>query len=155
MLRELKYTEFTERLWPIFDHIEHETGFVGRCNQKYFFPAWRRMMEIGVARTWENDGAILGAIFTPEIYSGKTQVHVIFWFSLPEARGTGRPQELLDACESAAKSAEAFKISSCSHVKSVPARAAGAVRKRGYEESETVFTKYLTREVSAPIYSVV
>lgn len=142
MIRELQHTEFTERLEPIFLHIEQETGFLGRFNPKYFFPAWQRMMAIGVARVWETEGAILGAIFTPELYSGKTQVHVIFWFSLPEARGTGRPQELLDACDAAAKAAGAFKLSSSAHVKSSPARAAGAYRKRGYEETETVFTKY-------------
>ena len=143
MPRELKSHEFTERLEPIFLHIEQETGFKGRVNRKHFFPAWRRMMEIGVARTWETEGAVLGAIFTPELYSGQIQVHVIFWFALPEARGTGRPQALLEACELAAANAGAFKISSSAHVKSSPARAAGAYHKRGYEETETVFTKNL------------
>lgn len=141
-MKELLPHEFHEKYEPIFLHIEQETGFVGRFNPKHFFPVWRRMMEIGVARTWVTDGAILGATFTSELYSGDIQVHVVFWFSLPEARGTGRPQELLDACELAAKKALAFKISSCAHVKSVPARAAGACLKRGYEETERVLTKY-------------
>jgi GNAT superfamily N-acetyltransferase len=143
--KELLPHEFTERLLPIFEHIERETGISGRNNPKHFFPAWQRMMSIGVARTWENDGCVLGAIFTPELYSGKIQVHVIFWFSLPEARGTGRPHELLDACELAAKNAGAFKISSSAHIKSAPARAAGAYLKRGYEETETLFTKNLSQ----------
>lgn len=145
MIRELQHSDFTERLEPIFLHIERETGFTGRFKSKHFFPAWRRMLEIGVARTWETDGAVLGAIFTPELFGGDIQVHVIFWFSLPEARGTGRPLELLDACEAVAANAGAFKISSSAHVKSTPARAAAVYRKRGYEETETVFTKYLTR----------
>lgn len=145
MLRELQYTEFTERLSPVFLCIEQETGFVGRFKPNHFYPAWQRMMKIGVARTWETEGAVLGGLFTPELFGGDIQVHVIFWFSLPEARGTGRPQALLDACEVAAQSAEAFKISSSAHVKSMPACAAAIYRKRGYEETETVFTKYLKR----------
>lgn len=143
MLKELLPHEFTERLLPIFLHIEHETGILGRNNPKHFFPAWRRMMEIGVARTWENDGCVLGALFTPEIYSGNIQVHVFFWFSLPEARGTGRPIDLMKACEEAARQAGAFKLSSSAHVKSSPQRAENAYKKLGFEFSESVFTKEL------------
>lgn len=143
MIRELQHTEFTERLSPIFLGIEQETGFVGRFNPNHFYPAWRRMMEIGVARTWEIEGAVLGAIFTPELYSGKIQAHVIFWFSLPSARGTGRPQELMVACEAAAKSVGAFKLSTSAHVKSAPERAERAYKKLDFEFSESVFTKNL------------
>lgn len=139
-VKELKFFEFGEHLWPIFLHIEQETQIKDRNNPRHFFPAWRRMMEIGVARTWETEGAVLGAIFTPELFSGKIQVHVIFWFSLPEARGTGRPQELLSACEEAARAAGAFKISSSAHVKSNPICATRSYLKRGYEKSEELFT---------------
>lgn len=140
MVKELLSHEFTERLLPIFLHIEQETGISGRNNPKHFFPAWQRMMEIGVARAWENDGCVLGALFTPELYSGKMQAHVIFWFSLPEARGTGRPQELLAACEDAARKAGAFKLSSSAHVQSNPISATRSYLKRGYKLSEELFT---------------
>jgi GNAT superfamily N-acetyltransferase len=142
-VKELKPENFTERLEPIFQHISEEIGEPDRLNSKHFFPQWRRMMELGVARVWETEGAVLGAIFVPELYSGKPRAYCHFWFALPAARGTGRPLELMRAFLAAAKEAGCAEVFSSSHVRSNPEHMFRIYQNEGFSLSEHVFCKKL------------
>jgi hypothetical protein len=134
--KTLKPCEFTERLEPIFRHVSAEVGLPG--DAEYFFTNWRHLMDQGIARTWEIPGAVLGALFYPNIYTGKTQAVVMFWFALPEVRGTGSPMKLLDEFE---KSAVGLHKSAAAHSMSSPERMRKIYRKRGYELSEEIWSK--------------
>lgn len=142
MIRELQPTEFTERLEPIFRYCEQEAGRTDG-NSSHLFPQWRNWMKLGIARAWENDGCIIGMLIHPHIFSGRLRAHISFWFALPEARGTGRPIELLAVAEQAAKEAGCEKISSSAFGKLAPERTAHIYEKRGYGQSEVIFTKEL------------
>lgn len=148
MVKELSAVEFTERLSPIFEHISKEVGIP--FAPEHFFPRWRALMEGNVARTWENDGCILGALLVPDMLSCKKRALVYFWFSLPEARGTGRTIELLEAAEQAAADDGCEKLSIASHSLVATDKTARIYQKRGYDVSETVYTKSLCRKFSEP-----
>jgi|SRR5712664_1976629 len=142
-VKELRPENFTERLEPIFRHIEKEINEPGRLNSAHFFPCWRRLMELGVARTWETEGAVLGAIYSPDPFSGKTRAHVCFWFSLPEARGTGETMNLLITFEQASKKAGCTVISSSASMKVNPGKLSRIYLHRGYFLSEQIYSKDL------------
>jgi hypothetical protein len=141
MVKELKSHEVTERISPIFEHISQEAGVP--FASAHFFPHWRRMMDIGVARIWENDGCVLGAIFSPDVFNGNLRGLVYFWFALPEARGTGRPSALLSEFEKAAAACGCRNISISSHVAVSPEYMERMLDQKGYEASELVFSKSL------------
>lgn len=142
MVRELKPHEFTNRLEPIFRHVEKEAGRTDG-NSEYLFASWQQWMTLGFARTWEDEGCVLGAIFAPHVFNGRSRAYVHFWFALPEARSTGRPIGLLDACEQAAKDAGCEKISSAAYETLTPSRTKHIYEGRGYRLTESIFTKEL------------
>lgn len=144
MVRELKFVEFTERLLPIFlsvaERLNADNKYPVNPNPAHFFPQWRRLMELDVARTWEVPGAVLGALFVPNLFTGDREALICFWFALPNTRGT---LELIDAVEKAAKNL------GCTRVKSA---AFGVLRgdsmerlykSLGYECVETGWSKTL------------
>jgi hypothetical protein len=142
MLRELQVTEFTERLEPIFRSVESRLpeNLQGR-RAEYFFPRWRHLMELGVARTWEIPGAVLGMLITPDIFSGTPVAHVPFWFSFPETPGTG---ELLRRAEKVAKESGCARISIAAFDCLDGDRIADIYRNCGYAQTERTFQKELS-----------
>jgi GNAT superfamily N-acetyltransferase len=142
MVRELQPHEFTERLAPIFRHVEQEAGRTDG-NGAYLFTQWRKWMEYGIARTWEDDGCVLGAIFAPHLFSGRVQAYVHFWFALPEARQTGRPMGIMQACIDAATAAGCEKVSSAAFETLNPEKTKRIYEKLGFSLSESIFTKRL------------
>lgn len=141
MLREVAPDEFDDRLSPIFEHISKEAGTP--FNGRVLFPMWREMMKAKMARTWEDDGCVLGALFVPDLFNGRKRGLVYFWFSLPSARGTGRPIRLLEAFEKAAVEEKCEIISISSHAALKTRKTARIYAHRGYKVSETVFSKNL------------
>lgn len=141
MVTELKPENFTERLEPIFRSVESRLPekLRGR-NLTYFWPQWRNLMKLGVARTWEIENAVLGCLFTPDIFSGAPQASVVFWFSTPGTKGT---RELLDAAEHAAQAAGCKRISIAAYGALEGDRIAELYRAFGYAETEKVFQKEL------------
>jgi hypothetical protein len=120
---------------------------------EYFFPRWRALMDLKVARTWElagivdasSDefwGAVLGMLITPDIFSGTLVAHIPFWFSIPGTEGT---RELLDAAENAAKTAGCARISIAAFDCLNGDRIAGVYINRGYAQTERTFQKELTQ----------
>jgi hypothetical protein len=109
-VRELKSTEFTERLEPIFRSVESRLPEHLRGRKaEYFFPHWRRLMELGVARTWEIPDAVLGMLITPDIFSGTSVAHIPFWFKLAGSKSPAKL--LLKAAEEAAKKSGCVRLS--------------------------------------------
>lgn len=140
--RELKPTEFTERLEPIFRSVESRLpeNLRGRKSE-YFFPHWRHLMELGVARTWEIPNAVLGMFCTPDIFGGVSQASVVFWFSIP---GTPETIRLLEAAETAAtKCNAAIQIAAYDGLDGD--RIAEIYRSRGYVQTERIFRKEITK----------
>lgn len=142
MIKELLPHEFTERLLPIFRHCEAEAGRTDG-NPDYLFPQWRKWMELGIARAFEDDGCIAGVLIHPHLFNGRLRAHVSYWFALPEARGTGRPIGLLNKCEDVAKASGCEKISSAAYASLTPERTGHIYHKRGYNVSEIIWTKDL------------
>lgn len=144
MIRELKPEEFDLSLDPIFRHVETEIGETGkRGNSDYFYKNWQHMMKAGIARTWADDGCVLGALFYPDCYNGSKRACALFWFALPEARGTGRPMGLLDAFEQASRETGCEVISIASHESVAPEKTQRIYEKRGYKMTERTFSKAL------------
>lgn len=139
--KELTHDEFDTRFSPIFEHISREAG--APFNPEVFFSMWSTMMQAKIARTWATEGAVLGALFVPDIFNNLKRGLVYFWFSVPSARGTGRPFALLDAFERAAREEKCAHISISAHAKLNPRKTASIYARRGYFISETVFTKTL------------
>jgi hypothetical protein len=82
MFRELKASEFNESLEPIFRSVESRLpGCLQGRKSEYFFPRWRSLMDLKLARVWHVPDAVLGLLITPDILSGDPVAHVPFWFS--------------------------------------------------------------------------
>lgn len=139
--RELLPEEFTERLRPIFEHVRAEESL--SFAPEHFFPTWQGYMRIGLARTWETPGAVLGALFTRDLFVGYPTALVVFWFALPEVRHTPATGELFKTFEHAAWMAGCFDIQSSSQVDLEPERREAGYLKHGFTKVETVFQKIL------------
>lgn len=135
-VKELEPHEFTDRLAPIFRHIEAESG--QPFDSVFFFFNWQHLMCSGIARTWEKPGTVLGALYYPHIYTGIRRAVVMFWFALPEVRGTGAPIKLLDAFES---TAEGLHKSCAAYTALAPERLRKILSRRGYTKSEEIWSK--------------
>jgi hypothetical protein len=140
--RELKSSEFTERLEPIFRSVESRLpGHLRGRKSEYFFPRWRALMDLGVARTWEIPGAVLGLLLVPDIFSGIPVASVPFWFSLPDTKGT---LELLHAAEHAARESGCKRIGIASFNVLDGDRVSKIYMRAGYAHTECVFQKELS-----------
>lgn len=143
MVRELQPVEFTERLSPIFETVLAEANYPAKFNPAYFFPHWRRMMELQVVKTWEADEkAVLGALFVPETFSGEKQALCVFWFCLPEQRRKGIGQALFQEFDREARKQGCRFEHSAANVLDHDARGVGYLT-RGFEKVETIYRKVL------------
>lgn len=136
VVKELESHEFTDRLDPIFRHISAESH--QPFDPEFFYQNWRVFMGRGIARTWEIPGTVLGAIYYPHIYTGERRAVIMFWFALPEVRGTGRPIKLLDAFEN---TAEGLHKSCAAYIALAPERLRKILSRRGYAMSEEIWSK--------------
>jgi GNAT superfamily N-acetyltransferase len=138
-VKELSASGFLEarpRLTPIFDYVSQEVNKPYKAD--WFFPYWSQLMDAGIAKAWETEGAVLGAVFYKDVYTGNEKASVMFFFALPEARGTGRPVKLLDTFEVFAGDR---KKSIAAHMASHPERVRKLYSKRGYQLDEEIWSK--------------
>lgn len=144
MVKELRPENFTaDRLAVIFEKIHAEVNYPGPANIKYFFERWRHLMSLGIGRTWEAPGAVLGALFTPDIFTGEPQGLVVFWFALKEVRGTGVARELFEAFEATAKQSGCRMVCSAAHESIKPEARQKFYLANGFAKVETVYRKVL------------
>jgi hypothetical protein len=140
-VKELKSIEFTERLAPIFEYISRESGV--SFDGSYFFPHWRHLMELGVARAWTDEGCVLGAIFTPDLFSGDMRGLVYFWLALPHIRGTDKPIKLFRSFQIASELSGCKKLSSAAHANLNHAKMCRNYENAGFKLTESVYTQDL------------
>lgn len=135
-------SEFDSHLLPIFVRVLKEAvpGTL-ELNLSHFLSTWQSWMTLGIARTWEVPGAVLGALFTHDVYSGKPRALLMFWLSDLPARVAGRTIALLDQFECAGKEFGATRISVAQHRFVSPEKLAKVYLKRGYQVSELIFSK--------------
>lgn len=146
MVKELTAEEFTERLLPIFQHVrdnfKHRKEFSvpGELQPKEFFERWQSYMRLGIARTWEIPGAVLGAVFIQCMFTGVSMAMIVFWDS---AGKTKEALQLLSECEKKAKEfgCESLHVSALNNLESDKMK--HLYRRKGFKESETYFTKNL------------
>lgn len=101
-------------------------------------------MELGMARTWElSEGAVLGALFAPDIYRGTLTGIVLFWHCTEAAKKSGKALELLKVFEEAARVAGCERICSSAHSDLRHDVMCRFLKMRGYSRLETVFCKDL------------
>lgn len=140
--RELQPHEFDSRFLPLFESMISETPMLG-LKPEFFFPHWRRLLELKAARTWVSDRAILGACFVNHTFSGDPVAMVSFWFGMPDVRGGEETKMLIQTFEKAAIGAGCKAIYSASH-SVLPEKLARAYCKNGFVPVETQFRKILT-----------
>lgn len=143
---ELKPEEFNEALLPIFhgvrDGYKLRAGFEtpGEFAPDLFIRQWRSLMTTGLARTWSVPGAVLGAIFTPSMFTGDKTAVVVFWDA---EKGCSRSRELLSFCERAAREAGCVSVQASALNNSRSRVMKRFYRMAGFNESETIFLKAL------------
>lgn len=139
--RELLPNELESALLPIFQHIMTEVRD-DRLDIKWdhFLPEWTRWVSMGFARTWECSGAVVGALFTHDLFGGHPRALLMFWFSTPEARRIGSPIRVLQSFEKAAEKFGA-KPSASWNASISPERLLKVYQKTGYKMSEVILTK--------------
>lgn len=142
MILRLAPDQFSDDLKPIFDHIEKENGEPDRLDWSYFQPMWRLYMGQGIAQSWatEKNDAVLGAMFYKDIFNGDLHGVVNFWFSLPEARGTGRPIKLLDAFEAECDRQNVKSKKCAAFIGLTPEVLRHVLQKRGYKLTEEIWS---------------
>lgn len=138
MVKDLTSNEFLgdTDLTLIFNHIASEVK--KPYNPEWFRPYWAKLMDTGIAKTWHTLGAVLGALFYRDVYTGNEKASVMFFFSLPETRGTGRPILLLDEFEKFAGDREK---AIAAHMDSNPDHVRKLYKKRGYRLTEEIWVK--------------
>jgi len=142
MIYSLTPETFDDRLKPIFEHIDKENGMAERLEWEYCKANWQRMLYNGIAQAWTNDerDAVLGSVVYLDLFNGEKTAAVCFWFSLPSARGTGRPQLLFDAFEAFCESGGIKNKKAASFM----SLSADATRKsyenRGYQKTEEIYS---------------
>lgn len=143
MVKELTPDEFTDRLLPIFRDVESRATYPGGdFNPEHFFSTWQNLMKLKVARTWEQGpgDAVLGAIFSPNLFVKNPNALVSFWF-----KKIGAPSALpvMEACITAAREAGCKLIYSAAYHGLNFSKTAGKYQHLGFEESEVIFRKLL------------
>lgn len=143
MVKELTPDEFTDRLLPIFRDVESRVSYPGGdFNPEHFFSTWQNLMRLKVARTWEQGpgDAVLGAIFSPNLFVKNPNALVSFWF-----KKIGAPSALpvMEACIVAAREAGCSLIYSAAYGGLSPTTTETRYRGLGFEQSEIIFRKRL------------
>lgn len=139
-ISELTPSEFNESLLPIFEAVHSEVRD-SKFSPEHFFPTWQAFMRADIARTWFAPGVVLGATFTPCVFSRDVQAHVVFWFSLPEVRGTGIAGKVFEAFEAAAISSGAKAIYGAAYRGLNYEKRVAGYEKCGFEQIESTFRK--------------
>lgn len=141
-VRELSPEEFNERLMPIFLSVGARFSYPGGdFNPGYFFPHWRKLMSLGVARTWEMPGdAVLGALFAENTFTGKKNGLVHFWF---KRDGAPSALPLLSEAIEAARGEGCILFHSASYRDLHGEKMDCKYYRLGFEESERIFRKIL------------
>lgn len=111
-----------------------------------FVANWTQFITLGIGVVFllEDDektplGAIGGLAF-PDVNCGKLAAQEAFWFVAPESRGAGGVR-LLDAFERWACGKGCVEIRMVHLEDSMPEKLQRFYERRGYEKSETVYTK--------------
>lgn len=139
--RELLPNELEAALLPIFDHAVSEIRDEKmQLKWPYFIREWTKWVTMGFARTWECSGAVAGALFTQDLFSGNRRALLMFWLSTPSARRVGAPLRVLKSFENAAIAFGAKPAASFNRSVS-PERLMKVYRKCGYETAEVILSK--------------
>jgi len=108
----MNVTSLTSKNLPLLFPIGHAfTKEVGRAafNEKSFTFYWTPLLDHGLGEVYvvrrdpKTVVAVLGATFTPDMFSGVLTAAETFWYVLPEFRKTGAGITLLDRFEQEAK----------------------------------------------------
>jgi GNAT superfamily N-acetyltransferase len=142
MIYSLTPETFDDSLRAIFEHIASENGVAERLDWEYFRTNWGRMIYNGIAHAWTNDekDTVLGAAVYNDIFNGDKVAAVCFWFSLPGARGTGRPQLLFDAFEAFCESNGIRNKKAASFMNLSAGATRKSYEKRGYKKTEEIWS---------------
>jgi len=141
---EIEAPAFTEeRYGVIVRAIEKrlEATYPGRFDYPHFFRTWREIMALGIARTWEAPGALLGVTFTQNIFTGDFNANVVFWWATEEGRKGGGTLALLKAAEAAAREHNCRLFSSAAYGEMDSDLMEKLYKRKGYTKSETIFRK--------------
>lgn len=146
-VKELSAYDFNDRLLPIFQHV-HDNYKIrkdylvpGIFNPDGFFDQWQQLMELGIAKAWEiPNAAVLGAMVSTNVFTGEKVTMVVFWDS---SGNTKEAVKLLDACEKFSRESGCSQLylSALNNDRSEVMQR--FCRRKGFKNSETVFTKLL------------
>lgn len=145
MIRELKPDEFDETWSAVllagYDRFKRRREFTkpGEPDGEHFLTTWRKLMNIGMARTWVGKDAVLGGLIVPDLFTGVKSATVVFWDKLPGGEAVG----LLTAFEAVAREAgcEGLYMGVLDNDDREHMRV--KVRSIGFKKAEEIFVKFL------------
>lgn len=121
----------------------------GEFSESHFEGVWKTLLEadLGVI-FYENadDGSVagvLGATFTPDMFSGRLVGAEAFWFLVPSARGKSLSIRLFNAFEEEAKTRKCQQILMVALTGLDLEIVSGLLLRRGFSALEVVHTKEL------------
>lgn len=144
---KLLTTEELPRLEGILNEFAKASGHPGGFCRDAFDPYWKVLLDANIGQIFyedDEDGKILGvlgAAFTPDMFSGRLVASEAFWFLLPEARGQRLSIRLLDAYEAFAKFKGCKQILMVSLSALSPEVVGAIYTRRGFTVLEVVYTK--------------
>lgn len=97
-------------------------------------------MEMGIARTWEVPGAILGAVFMDCLFANYPTATVIFWDSDGKSKSA---LQLLIECEKQARKQGCLSLNVSAVFNDDFEKMERLFRRMGFKKSETYYVKNL------------
>jgi GNAT superfamily N-acetyltransferase len=139
----------TADLCPLGHAFILEAGHPSPFRPSKFFPVWEKAVRdnMGAFYVAHDDAGtpagVLGAFFSPELFSGDLQAQEAFWFVAPEFRKTRAALLLLNAFEAEAKARNCKQILMVHLELPNAAGLAQLYARRGYSRCEQFFRKNL------------
>lgn len=147
--RELEHDEMpavlktiAENFWP-----EGREDLLGQVDLEHMQRTWAQLHCAGLAAIlacYDEHGVLagaLGAMLSPSPHTGDTSAQEVFWYVLPEYRGTRAAAQLIRAYEVWAKRHGARFVLMAHLTHLMPAAIGRFYRLRGYRQTETIYTK--------------
>jgi GNAT superfamily N-acetyltransferase len=133
---------------PIGEAFAKEANYPGGWSWPDFARMWVSLLNGGLGKIFVSTdggqlGGALGAVFTPDPYSGQMTAVEQFWYVLPEHRKTRAGMELFQAFQVEAKKRQARKIVMVHLASLTPESLQKFYEKEGFRLAEQTFWKIL------------
>lgn len=145
------FDEATRAKWtPISTEFYVESGYPGTLNIDHFWGVWSQLVRVGMAKWFaavDDEGTpigALGALFTPDPFTGNLMATEQFWFVTQTVRGSGKIGLLLFEAFERECNRQAVKTRFMGHINEHNGKTLGRFyRRKGYVPADQTFRKDL------------